>query len=89
MAWVLSTRLAVVETGKNVVEEISATMDDITDLRFEVNLLAFAIANVSSWDFVVQGANFDFSTRTNSPETVFSEKYATNYFPSEANGSNF
>ena len=75
---------AVVETGKNVVGEISATILDINDLRFDVSLPAFALASAPTWGFVVQGATFDFSTRTNSPGTVFSEKYATDYFPPEA-----
>jgi hypothetical protein len=61
---------AVVETGKNVVGEISATIYDIDDLRFDVSLPAFAIASAPTWGFVVQGAVFDFSTRTNSPGTV-------------------
>jgi hypothetical protein len=78
---------AVVETGKNVVGEISATIYDINDLRFDVSLPAFALYSAQSWGFVVQGAVFDFSTRTNSPGTVFPEKYATDYFPPETDGS--
>ncbi|MCU0469834.1 MAG: hypothetical protein MUF58_14645 [Arcicella sp.] len=61
---------AVVEAGKNVVGEISATIYDINDLRFDVSLPAFAMASAPTWGFVVQGATFDFSTRTNSLGTV-------------------
>lgn len=77
----------VVESGKNVIGEISASLYDINDLRFEVSLPAFALASAQTWGFVVQGAVFDFSTRTNSPETVFPEKYALDYFPPESDGS--
>ena len=75
------------DKGKNVIGEIAATVYDINDLRFDVSLPAFALASAPDWGFVVQGAVFDFSTRTNSPGTVFPEKYATDYFPPESDGS--
>jgi hypothetical protein len=75
------------DISKRVKGEINTTIYDINDLRFDVTLPAFALASAPDWGFVVQGAVFDFSTRTNSPGTVFPEKYATDYFPPETDGS--
>ena len=75
------------DISKRVKGEINTTIYDINDLRFDVTLPAFALASAPAWGFVVQGAIFDFSTRTNSPGTVFPEKYATDYFPPESDGS--